>query len=413
MPEEQPPRAFSGAADGPAGLTGSTRSTGSSRFTGSTGSTRSRAAGASPLGAGAARRRRRRGLAVVAWAAASLVLLGAGGAGYLYYRLDGNLRRVDIDGALGRDRPADLGNGSMDVLVLGSDSRSGANRAYGHDSGTARSDTAMIVHLDKGHTAAGVVSIPRDTLVPRPSCRRIRGGGTEPATPQAMFNTAYEIGGPVCAVKTVEKLTGIRMDHYVEVDFTGFKRLVDALGGVPVTTTAPIHDVKSHLSLPAGTHQLDGEQALGLVRTRHGVADGSDLGRIELQQAFMGALLDRVSGVGLLDSPAKLFSVADTATKAVTTDTGLGSVRKLMGLADSVRGLDSAHVRMVTLPVRYAASDPNRVQPIEARAAMVWAALKADRPIPAAATEGSIAEKTGGTPLVDSPSPAPTPSKGD
>jgi LCP family protein required for cell wall assembly len=344
--------------------------------------------GATPLGA----RRRRRGLRFTAWVAAGVVLAGAGGAGYLYFRLNGNIQSVDIDSALGSDRPVKLGNGSMDILVLGSDSRSGANRGYGRDNGTARSDTAMIVHLAKGHKSASVVSIPRDTLISRPACAK-HGGGTAPAARKAMFNSAYEVGGPVCAVKTVESLTGLRMDHYVEVDFTGFKNLVDALGGVPLTTTAAINDPKSHLNLAAGQHTLDGDQALGLVRTRHAVADGSDLGRIQLQQAFLKALMDRISGLGLLTSPTKLFSVADTATSAITTDTGLGSVGRLMGLAQSVRNLKSGHIHMVTLPVRYAPSDRNRVQPIEAKAAMVWAALRADRPIPASAVKGSAADK--------------------
>ncbi|SFF35122.1 transcriptional attenuator, LytR family [Actinacidiphila alni] len=337
------------------------------------------------------RSRRGRALRLVAWAAAGLVLLGGAGAGYLYFRLNGNINSVDINSALGSDRPAALGNGAMDILVLGSDSRSGANAEYGRDGGSARSDTAMIVHLAKGHRTASVVSIPRDTLVPRPECTK-PDGSLEPAAQSAMFNSAYEVGGPACAVKTVEALTGLRMDHYIEVDFTGFKHLIDALGGVPLTTTEAIHDPKSHLDLAAGTHTLDGEQALGLVRTRHGVADGSDLGRIQLQQAFMKALMNRVSGLGLLTSPTKLISVADTATKAVTTDSDLASVGDLMGFAESVRGLDSSDVHMVTLPVQYAVSDPNRVEPIQAQAAMVWAALKADRPIPAAATKGSAAD---------------------
>ncbi|MEE4540668.1 LCP family protein [Streptomyces sp. V4-01] len=370
--------------------------------------------GSSPSGAGAGRRRRRRTLHIVAWASAGLVLVGASGAGYLYHRLNANIHSVDIDGALGGHRPAPLGNGAMDILVLGSDSRSGANRGYGHDSGTARSDTAMVVHLDSGHKAASVVSIPRDTLVDRPACRTPKHGrhgaaGTAPAAPHVMFNTAYEVGGPVCAVKTVERLTGLRMDHYVEVDFTGFKDLVNALGGVPLTTSAAIHDPKSHLSLAAGRHTLDGAQALGLVRTRHGVADGSDLGRIQLQQAFMKALLDRIAGIGLFTSPTKLFSVADTSTRAVTTDTGLGSVNKLMGLGESVRHLKSGHVHMVTLPVRYAVSDPNRVEPIDAQARKVWAALRADKPIPAAATKGSVADRVDAGKVV-APHTAPHPS---
>ena len=345
-------------------------------------------AGATSIGAV---RRRRRGLRITAWVAAGLVLAGAGGAVYVYQRLNGNIHSVDIDSMLGGDRPRNPGNGTMDILVLGSDSRSGANRAYGHDSGSARSDTAMIVHLSKGHKRASVVSIPRDTLVHRPACHRWHGGGTAPAQQRAMFNSAYAVGGPACAVKTVEKMTGLRMDHYVEVDFTGFKDLVDALGGVPLTTTEAIHDPKSHLTLAPGNHTLDGAQALGLVRTRHGVADGSDLGRIQLQQAFLKALMDRIHGLGVLTNPAKLFSVADTATSAVTTDSGLGSVGRLMGLAQSVRSLKADHVHMVTLPVRFAPSDRNRVEPIPQKAAMVWAALSADKPVPAAATAGSAA----------------------
>lgn len=364
-------------------------------------------AGASPLGAG---KRRRRGLRITAWVAAGVVLAGAGGAGYVYTRLNGNIHSVDIDSALGDDRPVKLGNGAMDILVLGSDSRSGPNRAYGHDGGSARSDTAMVVHLAKGHKRATVVSIPRDTLVHRPACDRPKGG-TAPAAKQAMFNSAYAVGGPACAVKTVEKLTGLRMDHYLEVDFTGFKNLVNALGGVPLTTTQAIRDPKSHLDLDAGAHTLDGDQALGLVRTRHGIADGSDLGRIQLQQAFMKALMDRVRGLGLLTSPTKLFSVADTATSAVTTDTGLGSVGKLMSLAQSVRGLHSGQIHMVTLPVRFVPANRNRVEPIPAKAAVVWAALRADKPVPASALTGSAADRTDAGKVVGPDSGQPTPEK--
>ncbi|MBM9503687.1 LCP family protein [Actinacidiphila acididurans] len=359
--------------------------------------------GARPLGAATARARRRRGLRIAAWTAAGLVLLGASGAGYMYFRLNDNIHRVNIDSALHQERrPARLDNGAMDILVLGSDSRSGADSVYGRDTGTARSDTAMVIHLNRGHTRATVVSIPRDTLVHRPPCTTPRGG-TAPAADEVMFNSAYEVGGPACAVKTVESLSGLRMDHYVEVDFSGFRHLVDALGGVPLTTTAAIHDPDSHLDLPAGTHTLNGAQALGLVRTRHGVADGSDLGRIKLQQAFLRALLDRIGGLGLLTSPGKLFSVADTATSAVTTDTGLGSVNKLMNLAQSVQHIDSRHTHTVTLPVEYAPTDPNRVRPIASGATMVWAALRADRPVPPAAVRDSVAEKSPASKVVGRP----------
>ncbi|MGW4055768.1 LCP family protein [Streptomyces sp. NPDC004779] len=331
-----------------------------------------------------AKRRRRIGIAV-SGATAVLVLAGAG-LGYVYLKLDGNIQSVDINAQLGTDRPKNVDNGSMDILVLGSDSRSGDNGAYGKDEGGARSDTAMVLHVYEGHKAASVVSIPRDTLVDRPACAD--GQGTRVAgESRAMFNTAYEVGGPACAVKTVEAMSGIRMDHYVEVDFTGFKKLIDTLGGVEITTTRAIKDSKSHLDLEPGTHTLDGEQSLGLVRTRKSVGDGSDLGRIQLQQAFMKAFIEQIKDVGVGTNPKKLLDLADAATKAITPDSELDSVQELMGFAQGLTGISADKVHMVTLPVEYDPRDPNRVVPVEEKAQQVWKALERDRPIPAAATE--------------------------
>lgn len=343
------------------------------------------------------RGRRRTALLATAWTVAALVLLGGLGVGYLYVKFNGNLSSVDIDAALGRDRPDDVHNGSMDILVLGSDSRAGANSSYGSDSG-ARSDTAMIIHLYRGHRRATVLSIPRDTLVERPDCTR--DGHRAPGAADAMFNSAYEVGGPACAVKTVESMSGIRMDHFIEVDFTGFKKLVNALGGVPVHTSRPIRDKDSHLDLPAGEHTLDGEQSLGLVRTRHAVADGSDLGRIHLQQAFVKSLIKQVKSVDLFDSPSRLYRVADTATKAITTDSDLASVNDLKNLAGNLKKVDSDDMRMVTLPVKYDPGDPNRVVPRSDDSRRVWRALRADRQIPASAVRESAGDEDAGRDVV-------------
>ncbi|OIJ90649.1 LCP family protein [Streptomyces monashensis] len=339
----------------------------------------------------------RRALRVTAWTAAGVVVLGGTGAGYVYFKLNGNLKSVDINQALGADRPTKIDNGSENILVLGSDSRSGSNEKLGGgtDDGSARSDTAMIVHLYQGHKKASVVSVPRDTLVDRPACTDT-GGTAHPAATGVMFNEAYSTGGAACAVKTVESLTGIRMDHYLEVDFEGFQRLIDDLGGVPVTTTKNIDDPRSHLTLQAGTHTLNGRQALGLVRTRHGVGDGSDLGRIQLQQAFVKALIDQVKHVGVFSDPKKLYDLADTATKAVTTDSELGSVNSLIDFANGLKGISAKHMNMVTMPVQYDPSDPNRVVPETAKAQQVWTALKNDRPVPASATTGTAAGEAKG-----------------
>jgi LCP family protein required for cell wall assembly len=334
--------------------------------------------------------KRRKALLVAAWSAAGIVVLGGTGAGVLYFKLNGNLTSVDIDQALGADRPEKADNGSQNILVLGSDTRSGGNKKLGGgtDDGTARSDTAMIVHVYKGHKKASVVSIPRDTLIDRPDCTDT-DGGEHPAADDVMFNSAYSTGGAACAVKTVESISGLRMDHYLEVDFSGFQNLVDDLGGVEVTTTEDIKDPDSHLDLTAGTHRLDGEQALGLVRTRHGVGDGSDLGRIQLQQAFVKALVDQVKDVGLLGNPKKLYDIADTATKTVTTDSDLGSVNSLMSFASGLKGIGPDKMHMVTMPVIYDPADANRVLVEEGKAQQVWTALKNDRPIPESATQGT------------------------
>ncbi|MER5752645.1 LCP family protein [Streptomyces sp. NPDC002088] len=336
------------------------------------------------------RGKRGRGLLIAAWTAAGIVVLGGTGAGYLYFKLNDNLKSVDINQALGSDRPTRTDNGSENILVLGSDSRSGSNEKLGGgtDDGSARSDTAMIVHVYKGHKKASVVSIPRDTLIDRPACTDA-GGTTHAAATDVMFNSAYSTGGAACAVKTVESISGVRMDHYLEVDFSGFQKLINELGGVTVTTTKDINDSDSHLNLKAGTHKLTGEQALGLVRTRHGVGDGSDLGRIQLQQAFIKALVNQVKDIGLFSSPKKLIDLADTATKAVTTDSDLGSVNSLLDFAGGLKGISSSHMSMVTMPVQYDPANPNRVIVAEAESKLVWDALKNDRAIPKAATEGT------------------------
>ncbi|AOW88675.1 LCP family protein [Streptomyces olivaceus] len=333
---------------------------------------------------------RARGLRAAGLALAGALLLGCAAAGWAYWHLSGNITSVDIDGALGDDRPArpaaapsaspsasPVPTGALNLLVLGSDSRGGEENQElgGGDSGGARSDTAMVVHLDAGRTAATVVSIPRDTLVHRPSCPLPSGGTTRRAS-GAMFNTAYELGGPVCAVKTVESLTGVRMDHYVEIDFSGFAKLVDALGGVTVTTDVDIDDDRSHLHLDAGTHHLDGTEALGLARTRYGLQGGSDLARIELQHTLVKALLEQVSTTDLLTDPARLYQVADAATGSLTTDTGLDSLGELTDLGRSLGGLAADDVRTLTMPVLPAPTDPNRVVADEPDAGDLWESLR-------------------------------------
>lgn len=323
-----------------------------------------------------------------------VVVLAAGGTGWWYFEhLNGNIKGVDIDKSLGEDRPqkAATATKSTNLLVLGSDSRAGDNGKLdaGNVSG-ARSDTALLVHIPEGRQQAVAVSIPRDTLVERPECTTA-GGKSLGAAHRVMFNSVYSLGGPACVVKTVEKMSDVRVDHLMEVDFAGFKGLVDAIGGVTVTTDEDIHDSKSGFDLPKGTHKLDGTDSLKFVRTRYGHGDGSDLGRIGLQQEFLLALLSEVKKQNLLSSPAKTIKIANSATKALTTDKDLASITSLAEFARSMRGIDPNTMDTIMLPVAYDKADPNRVVPAEPQATQLWKAIREDSDIPESAKKSPAA----------------------
>ncbi|MCF2130392.1 LCP family protein [Strepomyces sp. STD 3.1] len=344
-----------------------------------------RARRAAPDGGRRAPRRRRRWGRIVLLSLVVL-LLALGGTGYwLYSGLNGNIDGVDLDKALGSDRPEKLPTSGQNLLVLGSDSRAGDNASLGTGKvAGARSDTALVVHIPEGRKQAVAVSIPRDTLVTRPECDKSDGSAL-PEAERVMFNSVYAQAGPACVVKTVEKMSGVRMDHYMEIDFAGFKGLVDAIGGVPVTVEEPIKDPDSGLDLSAGTHTLDGTESLAFVRTRHGVGDGSDLGRIGLQQEFLIALLSEVKKQDLLGSPTKTYKIADSLTAALTTDSELASLTSLADFARSMNGVDPATMETIMLPVAYDKADPNRVVAAEPQATELWKAVRSDSDIPESA----------------------------
>jgi anionic cell wall polymer biosynthesis LytR-Cps2A-Psr (LCP) family protein len=195
-------------------------------------------------------------------------------------------------------------------------------------------------------------------------------------------------------VKTVEQMSGVRMDHFVEIDFAGFKGLVDAIGGVTVTVDEAIHDKSSGLDLEAGTHKLDGTESLAFVRTRHGVGDGSDLGRIGLQQQFMLALLSEIKKQDLLGSPTKSYKIANSLTEALTTDSELASLTSLAEFGRSLNGVDPSTMETIMLPVAYDKQDPNRVVAAEPQATKLWKAIRSDAEIPESAKKSPA---TGGT----------------
>ncbi|MFD5075976.1 LCP family protein [Streptomyces sp. NPDC058371] len=339
--------------------------------------------GASPTGTGLIRRRRR-------WlrcAAIGVVVavVGAAGAGWaVYEKLNANIT-ADNDTAAelaryDKERPTALVRGAQNILLIGSDSRSGdGNDKYGRDSGTERSDTTILLHLAADRRSATAVSLPRDLMVDVPSCRRPDGTRTDAVF--AMFNSAYESGGSACTIRTVEKLTNVRIDHHMVVDFHGFKEMVDAVDGVQVCLKEPIDDKAAKLRLPAGKVRLNGEQALGYVRARKSIGDGSDTDRMDRQQRFLGALVNKVQSNDVLLNPTKLYPVLDAATSSLTTDPDLANLRGLYQLVRGLRDIPTDRVQFLTVPRTSYVYNANRDQLVEPDADRLFARLRSDAPL--------------------------------
>lgn len=340
-----------------------------------------------------------------------LVLLVAG-AGWGYLKLTGSIDTFSSDGISG-DRPPDTSAG-QNVLVIGSDTRAGDNRGLGGGTGeVGRSDTAFLLHVYADHKHAVAVSIPRDSLVDIPACKKPGGEWTAPQQ-HVMFNAAFSVGetaegNPACTQNTVEHLTGLRVDHTVVVDFAGFSALTSAVGGVPVCLPQDIYQRDLNPKRPTrgervfakGPQEVSGQRALDYVRIRHGIGDGSDIGRIQRQQAFVGSLIKQVKSRGL--NPTTLLPLANAATDAMTVDPGLGSADKLLRFALSMKNIDLRNTKFLTVPWRYEGA---RVAIVEAEADALWATLKADRTIDGQDAAGTSRDK-GATPAPATTSTGP------
>ncbi|WP_369361022.1 LCP family protein [Streptomyces sp. cg2] len=294
---------------------------------------------------------------IVAWTGGvvGVLLLGTAGTGvWVYQHLNGNIHSADLGNTLGGDRPVNLSPGSKNIMVVGSDSRAGTGGKYGGGLTTMQSDTLMVVHISADHKWATALSFPRDSWVPIPACDK--GNGAQSAPHHFKINEAFSIGGlsgnvgnaAACSIRTIEKNTGLRIDHFVSVDFQGFKGMVNALGGIEVCPKHAIHDKKAHLDMDAGCQNVTDEKALGYVRTRYSVGDGSDLGRIGRQQEFMKALAAKAQSK--LTSPTALYGFLDSATKSLTTDQDLAGLKQLYDLASTVKDIPSDRLTFLTIP---------------------------------------------------------------
>jgi LCP family protein required for cell wall assembly len=293
-------------------------------------------------------RERSRAARVLSWIAVftSFSILLASGVGYALFRYyDGRIPHLalPIDG----ERPAKVPGKALNFLLVGSDSRDGMTKAELKRAATEftpgrRSDTMILIHLSADREHVTLVSFPRDAYVEIPAHQGKKAHWGK-------INTAFSAGGPVLAIKTVERLTDVRVDHYIEVNFAGFQLLVDAVDGVDVCLPAAVKEPLSGINLPAGRSRVKGQQALAFVRQRHGLPRG-DLDRIQRQQQFMGALMRRATSLGVLLNPFRLKGFLDVATKSLQVDDQL-EFGDMKALALAMKGLDPQRVAFVTAPI--------------------------------------------------------------
>jgi LCP family protein required for cell wall assembly len=302
-----------------------------------------------------------------------IVATVAGIFGFAARNLAGNIKALEVIAA---PKPV-AETGPLNILLMGTDTRTDQGGGFGSETeygGTGRSDTTILIHLSNDRKSAIAVSIPRDSVVNIPACTK--EDGTTVTERTDLFNSAFSSAGPGCTVKTIETLTGITINHAVIVDFVGFSNVVDALGGIDVCLTEAIDEPVENgagIQLPAGVQTLDGISALGLMRARYSLADGSDLKRIERQQELLSITIDQVTKMNLITDLPALYKVLNAATSSLRMDAGLSDLDSLVTLSTSLSSMGSKNVSFVTVPYE-GTPDGNHVQ-WTAAANDLWSAI--------------------------------------
>ncbi|MGI9007421.1 MAG: LCP family protein [Streptosporangiaceae bacterium] len=354
--------------------------------------------------------RQRRRSVVLGWAAVvvSIVLVGTALTAYAAYRdVFGQIRQVKVTG-LGQ-RPRTFDN-SMNILVIGSDTRKGKNARFGKHIGGQRSDTVLVLHLSPGFRRAVVLSLPRDSVVPVLYCPKVPGwpGQATQSGQIEQVNATFADGGPGCLWKTIEHTTHIRLDHFAELNFTGFENVINDLGGVSICLPYAIHDPRSKLRLSRGIHHVMGAQALAYWRVRY-IGVGSDLERIQRDQYLMASVAQKVKRTNLLGSPGRLFKVIRDIASSLTTDSGL-TQSGMISLVQSLRTMPLRAVHFVQAPVGTYQPNPNWVQ-WSPQAARLFRAIARDHKLPRTRNDHGDRSRSRSR-LLGSASPTPSPSAG-
>ena len=328
--------------------------------------------------------------------ATTIVLALATGLGvvYLYRHLNGNLTVLEVDDLV-TDRPekkaAEGPQEPLNVLVMGSDTRDCDGCDLDNEAGGNASDTTILMHLSADRKRAYGVSIPRDTLVDRPSCKATDGSRSDPAT-DVMWNEAFTVGGPTCTVQQFEAITDVFIDHIVVVNFAGFEDMVNAIDGVPVCIPEDIVDPAHGINIPAGTREIEGREALNYVRARYTLGDGSDISRIKRQQAFIAAMAKKVVSAGTLARVDRLVRFLNAATNSLTVDEDLENVVKIAEVGVGFQGIGLDNIQFLTAPIAYYPSDSENAGRVyfTPPADKLWSQIAADEPLSPQFTSDAI-----------------------
>lgn len=309
------------------------------------------------------------------------VALVAGGAvaGIATLQLQSNIKTATIQ-ADTQGPPPNIASfsGGFNILLVGSDTRAGQDGiGAGPGDGGELNDVTMLMHVAQDQKSATVVSIPRDMVVPFPKCPK---GNAATGLP---INNSLAYGGLACTVLVVQNLTGLTIQFAGLITFTGVAAMSDAVGGVDVCVGSAISDPYTGTFLSAGTHTLQGLPALEFLRSRHGVGDGSDLGRIGSQQVFLSALVRKIKSNDTLTNFGKLYAIAQAATQHITLSQNFTHLDTLVSVALVLKNIPLENIVFVQYPGRTGGTGiySGKVQPIPSIANQLMAAIKADQPV--------------------------------